>query len=82
MPAAIPRLFIGWLGLDVNGSSETGRDEHNTGRPNGVLANTCVAAPPEVNITPEPGTMLLLAPALAALGRLRRNRDPQPASAA
>jgi len=67
-----PACFIGWEGLDANGWSETSNDDHSSGGPNGVLANIYVGAPPPVSSTPEPGTVLLFAPALGFLVRLRR----------
>ena len=64
--------YIGWEGLDPSGLSETAYDDHSSGGPNGVLANIYVGSPSSV--TPEPGTLFLLAPAIGCLALLRRRR--------
>ncbi len=66
--------FIGWEGLDPNGWSETAYDDHSPGGPNGVLANIYVGEPPAVSSAPEPGSLMLLVPAMGLLARrYRRN---------
>jgi hypothetical protein len=68
-------VFVGWEGLDPDGWSETVYDAHNSGGPNGVLANIYVGTPPPVG-TPEPADVSLLMGGLLLIGAalLRRER--------
>jgi hypothetical protein len=72
-PGNAAGTFVGWLGLDPSGLSETIYDQHSNGGPNGVLANIYVGTPP--SSVPEPGTLSLLGIGGAALfRRLRKTR--------
>jgi hypothetical protein len=55
--------YVGFLGLDPNGWSETTYDDHSFGGPSGVLANIYVGTPPPVG-TPEPSSLMLLGTSL------------------
>lgn len=67
--------FVGWLGLDPSGLSETAYDAH-VGTPSGVLANIYVGPP--TSLVPEPLSLSLFGAGLAGAAALRR-RKKQPA---
>jgi hypothetical protein len=66
--------FIGWEGLDPNGVSETGYDQHSgsTSTVNGTLAHISLGNP-----TPLPPTWSMMLIGLAGMGWLLRRRAKQ-----
>ena len=66
--ATNPSTFVGFLGLDPDGYSESTYDSHSNGGPNGILAVITEGTPnPGGPETPEPSTMILLGTGLLAL---------------
>jgi hypothetical protein len=63
--------FVGWLGLDPSGLSETVYDDH-VGTPTGVLANIYVGPP--TSLIPEPLSLSLFGAGLFGAAALRRRR--------
>ena len=64
--------FVGWLGLDPNGFSESPAYDVHTGVVTGHLADIDLGVPPAV---PEPETYALLIAGLGAVGWAARRRQ-------
>lgn len=65
--------FVGWVGLDADGFSETHYDAHSLTFP-GTLAVITTGTQGLQTTVPEPGTLALFGGGLGALGLLRRRR--------
>ncbi len=65
--------FVGWVGLDPSGLSETVFDAHKASF-DGVLANIFTGTNQSGGNVPEPASMTLLGAGLGALAVLRRRR--------